>query len=108
MRRGIIPWLSDRLNHLVALYYRGRPFMTARPIAPALTSVFAIDHEGQIRIIERGTDGLWGRWQPTGIAASRVVHAGTVVASLGPDRRISALPRTAGGSWVTWERQARE
>jgi hypothetical protein len=45
--------------------------MKARQIAPALTSVFAIDHEGQIRVIERGTDGLWGRWQPTGIAASR-------------------------------------
>jgi hypothetical protein len=82
--------------------------MKAHQIAPALTSVFAIDHEGQIRLIERGTDGLWGRWQPTGIAASRIVHGGTVVASLGPDHRISALQRTAGGSWVTWERQARE
>ena len=82
--------------------------MKARQIAPAFASVFAIDQEGQVRLIERGADGLWGRWQATGNSATRVVHAGTVVATLGADQRISALQRTAGGSWVTWDRRAVE
>jgi hypothetical protein len=82
--------------------------MKAVQIATSLTSVYAIDEEGQVRHIERGTDGFWGPWQGTAVAARRIAHGGTVVAVIGPDGRLAALPLTANGAWTTWDRQAAE
>lgn len=80
--------------------------MKAVQIATSLTSVYAIDEEGQVRRIERSVDGFWGPWQGTAIAARRIVHGGSVIAIIGPDDRVAALPLTADGVWTTWDRQA--
>ena len=80
--------------------------MKAVQIATSLTGVYAIDEEGQVRRIERSVDGFWGPWQGTAIAARRIVHGGSVIAIIGPDDRVAALPLTADGVWTTWDRQA--
>ena len=73
--------------------------MRARLIVAALDSVYGIDLEGQVSSIERGSEGFWGPWQGAGLAAKRIVHAGTVVATIGPDHHVSALVR---GGYDTW------
>ena len=82
--------------------------MRARLIAAALDSVYAIDLEGQVSSIERGSEGFWGPWQGAGLAAKRIVHAGTVVATIGPDHHASALVRGGYDTWHTWPRPADE
>ena len=56
--------------------------MKARHIAPSTTRVYVIDPDNEIRSIERGTDGLWGPWQDTGVRAKHLVHGGSVIASI--------------------------
>ena len=80
--------------------------MKARQIAPALGSVYAVDMLGQLRHIERDEHGFWGTWQTTDAMASRVVHAGDVIARIGVDGRVSARTRAPEHPWETWELEA--
>src|SRR6266540_3531787 len=82
--------------------------MKARQIAPAPTSVYTIGEQDQIRWIERGLDGLWGRWQEEGGGAKRIVHGGSIVAKIGLDEHVSALQRRPRTPWFTWDRRATE
>lgn len=82
--------------------------MKARQIAPAFTSVFAIEPTGQVNFIERGAGGLWNGWQTTGTDARQIVHAGHVVARIGLDGRVSAWQRSPHLPWLTWDFEAAE
>ena len=53
--------------------------MKARQIAIALKSVYALGPTDEVRLIERGADGLWGSWQATGESAKTIVHGGQVI-----------------------------
>ncbi len=63
--------------------------MKAQQIAAALGNVYALGPLGQVRSIDRGEDGLWGRWRASGATAKRIVHGGAVIGTLGPDDRVS-------------------
>jgi hypothetical protein len=82
--------------------------MKARQIAPALSSVYALGMIDQLRCIERGEDGFWGKWQSTGANAAHVVHGGDIVARIDLDGRVSALQRSPGRPWFTWDLRAVE
>ena len=82
--------------------------MKARQIAIALKSVFALGPTDELTFIERGSDGRWGGWQPTGERAKAIVHGGQVVAKIGADDRVSALQITPRLPWLTWDIQATE
>lgn len=82
--------------------------MKARQLAIARDSVYVLDLSGEVMSIERGSDGLWGRWAAAGMSARRVVHGGPVVATIGSDGRVSALQRTPPLPWVTWDLGATE
>ena len=82
--------------------------MKARQIAIAPNSVYALGPADEVRSIERGADGLWGRWQATGGSAKSIVHGGQVIATIGLDDRVSALQLTPRLPWFTWDIQATE
>ena len=75
--------------------------MKATQIAIAPASVYATDPRGEVRCIERGSDGLWGRWQAMDATAKTLVHAGRVVAAIGPDDRVSVLQVKPRLPWVS-------
>ena len=82
--------------------------MKAGQIAIAPGSVFAIGPRQEVSFIERGSDGLWGRWQEADAAAKGIVHAGQVVAAIGLDDRVSALQLTPRLPWAGLELRATE
>ena len=82
--------------------------MKARQVAPGFSSVYALGMMEQIRVIERGADGLWGDWQPANANARRIVHGGDVVAAIGLDDRVSVLQRSPRLPWHTWDLKAAE
>jgi hypothetical protein len=82
--------------------------MKARQIAIAPNSVYALGPAGEVSLIERGEDGLWGRWQATGERARSVVPGGQIIARIGVDDRVSALQVTPQLPWFTWDIQATE
>ena len=82
--------------------------MKARQIAIALDSVYALGEANELRHIDRGADGLWGRWAASGATAKKIVHGGPVIARIGLDDRVSALQRTPELPWVTWDLTATE
>jgi hypothetical protein len=82
--------------------------MIASRIAVAPGSLYAIGPHQELSCIERGPDGLWGRWQATGASAREIAHAGQVVAAIGLDGRLSALQLTPRLPWETWELRATE
>jgi hypothetical protein len=73
--------------------------MKARQLAIAVHSVYALDPHGGVVFIERDADGLWGPWQDAGAEARQIVHAGDVVARIGPDGGVSALQRSPRLPW---------
>ena len=77
---------------------RDEPAMKARQIAASFQQ--RLRHrpsDDQVRLIERGPDGLWGRWRDRGSRRpSRSSMAGSVVATIGPDDRVSVLRAQAG------------
>jgi hypothetical protein len=82
--------------------------MKARQIAIARKSVYALGPTDEVRLIERGVDGLWGGWQGTGESAKTIVHGGQVIARIGIDDRVSALQVTPRLPWLTWDIQGTE
>jgi hypothetical protein len=82
--------------------------MKARQIAIARKSVCALGPTDEVRLIERGVDGLWGGWQGTGESAKTIVHGGQVIARIGIDDRVSALQVTPRLPWLTWDIQGTE
>jgi hypothetical protein len=80
--------------------------MKARQLSISLNSVFAIGMIDQLRFIERGADGFWGRWQVTGTNATRIAHTGDVVARIGLDGRVGAWQRAPREPWHTWDLEA--
>src|ERR671916_3232601 len=82
--------------------------MKARQLSVSRTSVYALGMIDQLRYIERGADGFWGRWQATGANARRIVHAGPVVARIGLDDRVAAWQRSPREPWQTWDLAAFE
>jgi hypothetical protein len=82
--------------------------MKARQIAIALKNVHAIGLGDEVKFIERGADGLWGKWQDSGETAKRIVHGGQVIARIGVDDRVSVLQVTPRLPWFSWDIQAAE
>src|SRR5712691_10420993 len=82
--------------------------MKALQLAVSPDSVYALGMIDQVRCVERGVDGFWGRWQGTGANAKRIVHGGNVIARIGLDDRVSAFQRSPRGSWFTWDLRATE
>jgi hypothetical protein len=81
--------------------------MKARQVATAVHSVYVLDPQHRVHLIERTPDGMWGPWQDLGAEATRIVHAGGVLARIGRDGRVSALQRSAQQPWVDLELEAR-
>jgi hypothetical protein len=77
--------------------------MKARQIAIAPNNVAVLGPAGEVRFIERGADGLWGKWQAAGASAKRIAHGGQVIATIGLDDRVSALQLTPRLPWFTWD-----
>src|SRR4051794_35967230 len=82
--------------------------MKARQLAPGFTSVYALGLLDQVRVIRRGVDGFWGAWEPTGVNAKRVVHAGGLTVLIGLGDRIAVYDELPGRPQLTWDRQASE
>ncbi len=82
--------------------------MKARQLAIAPGSIYALDPTGRVHAIERGEEGLWGRWRDTGGRAKSIVHAGPVVGAIGLDGRLAALQRNPAMPWHTWDLTASE
>jgi hypothetical protein len=82
--------------------------MKARQISVAPDSVYALGPSGQLSVIERTPEGLWGRWQATGVDARCIAHAGHVIARIGLDDRVSAFQRGSDLPWFTWGLHATE
>jgi hypothetical protein len=82
--------------------------MKARQIAPGFRSVYAIGPLGEVQVIERGADGLWGRWQVTPLRAKGVVNGGGLVATVGLDDAVSTFERGIWQPGHTLDREARE
>jgi hypothetical protein len=82
--------------------------MKARQIAISLKSVYALGPTDEVKLIERGADGLWGSWQATGESAKTIVNGGQVIARIGIDDRVSALQVTPRLPWLTWDIQGTE
>jgi hypothetical protein len=82
--------------------------MKARQIAIAPNNVYALGPADEVSFIERGADGLWGRWQATGGSAKSIVHGGQVIATIGLDDRLSAFQLTPRLPGFTWDIQATE
>ena len=80
--------------------------MKARQIAIALDSVYALSPSDELRHIERGSDGLWGRWSAVGERARSIVHGGPVIAGIGLDGGVAVLQRTPPLPWATLDLQA--
>ncbi len=82
--------------------------MLARQISIAPHSVASVAADGEIRVIDRNAEGLWGRWQDAGAGAKLVRHAGQVIARIGPDSRVSAHQRGTDLPWHGWNLTATE
>jgi hypothetical protein len=82
--------------------------MQARDIAAGRNAVYAISASGAVSVIERGADGLWGRWQATSVLARSLVHAGSLIGRIGPDGRVSVFEQGIWRPPHEWDREARE
>ena len=81
--------------------------MKAKQVAPGSKSVYVIGSLDDVRVIERGDDGLWGRWQPTTVAAKSLVNGGSVIATIGPGDRASVFERGIWQPARTFDLEAR-
>ncbi len=73
--------------------------MQASQIAITPGSVYAIGPHQEVSFIERGPEGLWGRWQSADVTAKHMAHGGQVVAAIGSDDRVSVLQRAPRRPW---------